>query len=142
MSANDPFSLLTQLKTHMVNHSGGTLYEHLVGTYKLLKERGSEEYVCLAGLYHSIYGTQFFKYQTTHDRDTIKATIGEDAENLVWLFCNVDRNKIWDSFEQNNFCLLNGDTVDMSDQEFNDLYEIIKANRDEQSNRKAVDRNR
>ena len=36
-------------------------YDHCYGVYSFLKERALPEYVCLAGLYHSIYGTEYFK---------------------------------------------------------------------------------
>jgi hypothetical protein len=39
-------------------HLNGTLEHHLLGTCKLLMEWNNPEYVCDAGLYHAVYGTQ------------------------------------------------------------------------------------
>ena len=46
-------------KADGVGHSGRTFYQHLRGTYDLLD--GAPDYVRLAGLCHSIYGTNAFK---------------------------------------------------------------------------------
>jgi hypothetical protein len=46
--------------------------------------------ILLAGLYHSIYGTEFFDYKNTDiNRDVIKGLIGEYAESLAYEFCNM-----------------------------------------------------
>ena len=41
-------------------HSGRSLLHHLVGVSKLLSERGASDTLCIAGLFHSIYGTSHF----------------------------------------------------------------------------------
>ena len=43
-----------------LGHIGTTLYAHLVGTARLLETWGRPLDVCLAGLCHSIYGTQSY----------------------------------------------------------------------------------
>ena len=40
-----------------VAHSGRTLLDHLFGVHNLLAEWGAAPKLCLAGLFHSIYGT-------------------------------------------------------------------------------------
>ena len=42
-------------------HGSDTLLHHLIGTHDLLKQWGAEEYVQDAGLYHSVYGTEYFQ---------------------------------------------------------------------------------
>lgn len=82
---------------HKIPHSGRTLLEHLWGTYTILKREGHSEYICLAGLFHSIYGTNKFTHKSETNRDVIKNLIGEDAERLVWLFSDPDRVNKWDN---------------------------------------------
>jgi hypothetical protein len=78
-----------------VGHSGRTLYEHLKGTHDLLLEWGAPEHVRLAGLFHSIYGTIYFKHQclepTLKNRELVAELIGQKAERLAYLFCTSDR---------------------------------------------------
>jgi hypothetical protein len=85
--------LLEQARAGEVSHSGRTLYEHLAGTYELLREWGNVEPVCLAGLFHSIYGTQHFKRRVwpLTDRATIQELIGPQAELMAFIFCTCDR---------------------------------------------------
>jgi hypothetical protein len=70
-------------------HSGRTLLEHLVGVYKILHEGFAPLHVCDAGLFHSVYGTAYFKPKTISldNRDIVKDIIGEEAENLAFMFC-------------------------------------------------------
>lgn len=84
---------LTAHQAQDVAHSGRTFYEHLKGTHDLLRDWGNPEHVCLAGLFHSIYGTNFFRHQCLpfKDRDQLQALIGRKAENLAYLFCVIVR---------------------------------------------------
>jgi hypothetical protein len=69
-------------------HSGVTLFHHLLGTYRVLKSWSCDEDLCIAGLFHSVYGTPAFPEGplTTGDRDQLKKIIGAQAENLVHQF--------------------------------------------------------
>lgn len=63
---------------------------HCLGVCEILEQKNCTEEVCLAGLYHSIYGTSYFNVtnQTVeNDRDLIKKEIGEYAESLVYEMC-------------------------------------------------------
>jgi hypothetical protein len=46
--------------------------------------------VLLAGLYHSIYGTKYFKHDLNISRETVKGLIGQYSEHLVYEFCNME----------------------------------------------------
>ncbi|WP_144264586.1 DUF6817 domain-containing protein [Polaromonas sp. C04] len=74
-------------------HSGRTLFDHLLGTYSLLEDWRQPTAVCLAGLFHSIYGTNAFQRQSLapDQRPELQAAIGREAEALAWLFCAIDR---------------------------------------------------
>jgi uncharacterized protein DUF6817 len=84
---------LERLQTELKNHSGGSLFDHLVGTREYLAEFGNEPAVCTAGLFHSIYGTEYYRVQSESldNRVELAGVIGEFAEHLAFLFCVTDR---------------------------------------------------
>lgn len=90
---SEPVALafLENLGARRVKHSGRTLYDHLLGTYRLLTVDGRPPHVCLGGLYHSIYGTNQFQHVLTNGRDRVRAVIGDEAEELAYLFSTIDR---------------------------------------------------
>lgn len=94
----DHLALLRRLDAHVTPHSRGTLLEHLRGTHDLLVEWGNGPEVCVAGLFHSIYGTYVFDARCTEltGRDEIRSIIGAPAERLVHLFCVTDRRCFYD----------------------------------------------
>ena len=81
-------NFLLEVGTKNQPHGHRTLYEHLIGTWKLLKEWGCSRDICNAGLFHSIYGTQVYLPSTIpiKNRKVVQNLIGEKAENLVYLF--------------------------------------------------------
>lgn len=82
-------------------HSDSTYIDHCVGIYNILKKLNCSEEICLAGLYHSIYGTEYFKLGQTQSRETIQNLIGINAERLVHIFCELrDRHTV---IETNRF---------------------------------------
>ena len=78
-------------------HSKGTrnLLHHLVSVSAILSERGASDDLCKAGLFHSIYGTSFYKNKTVSldERDKIKELIGVWAETLVYEFCMLPKDR-------------------------------------------------
>lgn len=80
-------------RTNAVPHLGKTLLAHLRGTRDILASWGMPQYLCDAGLYHSIYGTNIFQYKAHpfSERETIVKLIGDKAEQLVYHFCRADR---------------------------------------------------
>ena len=75
------------------SHSGRRLLDHLVGTYRLMRAWRCEEYLCRAGLFHSIYGTSSFTASClpVSRRKSVGAIIGDAAEQLVYLFSVAER---------------------------------------------------
>ena len=90
---HEAIALLRQCGSMQRPHSGRTLFDHLAGTYGLLRSWGNSEPVCLGGLFHSIYGTNAFKHQSLPEvqRGILQSQIGVEAEYLAWRFCNIDR---------------------------------------------------
>jgi hypothetical protein len=82
---------LISLDANKTRHSGRTLFDHLKGVHDLLRDWDNEQHVCLAGLFHSIYGTNTFKHQSMSDRGELIRMIGVPAELLVHYFATKDR---------------------------------------------------
>lgn len=67
---------------------------HLIGTRRLLAEWGSRPALCDAGLFHSVYGTEYFEPGRVADRDAVRSIIGPDAERIAWLWCAIRRDTL------------------------------------------------
>jgi hypothetical protein len=93
MVGTQHLDLLDEFGTGTHQHEKGSLRDHLIGTYELLTDWGNEEAVALGGLFHSIYGTQYFRISSADlaHRPRITETIGLRAEELAFLFCATDR---------------------------------------------------
>jgi hypothetical protein len=80
-----------------IKHSDSTLIDHLVGTYEMTKNWDCPEYLCLAALCHSIYGTESFSKNpaTLKNRQYMQETIGEKAERLAYLFGAHVKESLW-----------------------------------------------
>jgi len=86
-------------RTKNVRHGRRSFFDHLLKTSgiveKLCKDIGISEsrYLIDAGLFHSIYGTDYFEHKTDITRELIASLIGQRAEQLVHFFCSLpDRN--------------------------------------------------
>jgi hypothetical protein len=104
-------------------HSGNrSLLHHLVGVSLMLSEGEASDALCIAGLFHSIYGTSVFhpKMVSMDNRDEIKDLIGVEAENLVYQFCILPKDR------QAGIDALEDDHVRK------DLYDLDYANNEEQ----------
>ena len=132
-------ALLIDLNTDSLSHSHGTLIDHLQQTYELLKRWENTHSVCLAGLFHSIYGTQIYKKQTLalERRDIIKNAIGIEAEYLAYLFCIMDRDCFYNNLTSNKVRnSQDGSYILISEETKRNLCEILVANELEQQKRK------
>jgi len=87
MTFESKIEFLRNLGCDEINHANQTLLEHLIGVYKLLKSWNAPEYIQDAGLFHSVYGTSYFKPVMLIDREVVKNIIGIHAEALVFIFC-------------------------------------------------------
>lgn len=91
---------LEELSVSNFEHLNGDLLSHLLGTFQILEEWGSPEFLCYAGLFHAVYGT--FAYQNpvvgTNARKEIVGIIGEKAETLVYLYGSCDRTHLYGQF--------------------------------------------
>jgi hypothetical protein len=89
---SDPFSRLIELGGDHLPHVSGTLAGHLRRTESLLRRWGNRDALCLAGLYHAVYGTAGIRGRLVGlgQRTVIAETIGAEAEGLAYLYgaCN------------------------------------------------------
>lgn len=75
-------------------HKAGTFKHHLMGVYRTLCLWEQPRAVRLLGLFHSTYGNEYVNltlFDLATERDTLRELIGEEAEELVNLFCTISR---------------------------------------------------
>ena len=108
--------------TESIQHSNTTFFKHLYNTFRILKNLNQNEDVCLAGLYHSVYDTEFFKANLSVTDEDIINKIGEYSNFLVRVFCSENRG---DCIYQN--------TLSVPTSVNKDLLYILYANEVEQS---------
>ena len=84
---------LHELGADKVDHLNGDLAAHLKGTFDVLARWGNREHVCLAGLYHAVYGTDGLEIGVVglEQRALIAESIGKKAEELVYIYAATDR---------------------------------------------------
>ena len=114
--------------TKGITHSNTTFFDHLYNTFCILKDMNKSEDVCLAGLYHSIYDTYYFKANLNINENVVREIIGESAEKLVKLFSMPAKLEI-----------LNLNILNLDDKTRLDLYYLIYANEIEQIKRLGLD---
>jgi hypothetical protein len=134
--------LVNKARVAEVRHSGRTLFAHLHGTHSLLRSWGARPEVCLAGLFHSIYGTRAFKHKSwpLTERHVVRDLIGREAEWLAYLFCATARPKAFvEAAEINKPAIITDLFRNMelllTPAELKDLLEIEAANLIEQDSR-------
>ena len=100
-------ALLEELDAHVTSHSRRTLLDHLQGTHDLLEAWGNPPAVCVAGLFHSIYGTYVFDKKSADMgmRKKIREAIGSQAEQLVYVFCVTDRRCFYEHLGESSIYL-------------------------------------
>ena len=86
-SFDEKVEFLKNLGCGDVGHKNQTLLDHLLGVHKLLKSWDVSEYVQDAGLFHSVYGTTYFKPRMLTNRKVIQGIIGFQAEVLSYIYC-------------------------------------------------------
>lgn len=87
--------LLRSLGFHVVEHDSHVPFiDHLTGTHRLLSAWGERTELCDAGLFHSVYGTEYFSPDRCPDRDEIRAAIGPEAEQIAWWWCTIARDTL------------------------------------------------
>ena len=101
MTVTDPEKLeFIHGLTKDVPHGRRSFFDHLLKTAgvmeKLCKDISINEsrYLIDAALFHSIYGTSYFKHRSDVTREKVTLIIGEKAETLVEFYCNLPDRQI------------------------------------------------
>jgi hypothetical protein len=86
-------NFLMELGTDKVPHGNRNLARHSLCVYDLLKVANQDTATCLAGAFHSIFGTNSFKTTTLQQEEKTRLieVIGEEAANLAELFGTIQR---------------------------------------------------
>lgn len=127
---SEPVKFIQNNTLHLP-HTKKTFFEHLFNTMRILEHRENSDDILLAGLFHSIYGTEYYKHDLVFPREKIKDLIGQYAEHLVYEFCNMKERYKTLMTNANNY----------SNNILYDLVEIAIANSIEQNvNNKSTER--
>ena len=81
-------------KIKHVPHSKASFFGHLYNTFFILKNMNASEDTCLAGLYHSCYGTERFNLKDKINKNDVIFYIGKNAEELVYYFSLKNRDEV------------------------------------------------
>lgn len=84
------------------HNSSAGLLAHLAGTRRLLASWQARPALCDAGLFHSVYGTEYFGTAalSIDRRAEVRSLIGVEAEQLVWLWCFMRRCTLYDNMDR------------------------------------------
>jgi hypothetical protein len=125
---------LRKADTEDMPHSDRGLLDHLLGTRQLLVEWESRPALCDAGLFHSIYGTDHYALKAIPltMRNEVQQLIGDEAEKLVWLFCTMRRETLFQNLgQEGEFRVqhrLTGEWLPLTKVEYQDLLTLTLAN--------------
>ena len=130
--------LLLYFNTHRMEHGNSTLFNHLIETKFLLQSWGASEDVYHAGLFHSIYDTEYYKGFSWSDKEKdrlhndLVRIIGPRSERLVRLFGTIDRQKFEDDCINGTPTSIkdqvSGKDIPITSQDVSDLCNIMVAN--------------
>jgi hypothetical protein len=84
---------------HRCWHKHNTFLEHLLGVHDILRLWGENEITGRVGLFHSAYSNSYvnlalFDPNNEAERDIMRSLIGRTAEEIVYLFCIIDRQRV------------------------------------------------
>ena len=126
---------LRKVGTEHMPHTESGLFDHLLGTRRLLVEWEARPALCDAGLFHSVYGTECYELKAVPltMRNEVKQLIGDEAESLAWLFCMMRRETLFDQnlHKDREFSVqhrLTGEWIPLTEDQFHDLITMTLAN--------------
>ncbi len=114
-----------------IPHTKKSYLGHLIAVHRLMQSEGCSEDACLAGMFHSVYGTQRFQgfKLPLERRQEIRDLIGERPERLAYLNCAMDRATFDSVIGQPEGPYrfrdrITGETVEMSKEDYDDLCRV------------------
>lgn len=81
----------------LIWHKHSSFLDHLREVWAMLVNWGQPQAVCRLGLLHSAYSNSFVSmncFNPKSDRPAVANLIGDEAENLVYKFCSIDRQAL------------------------------------------------
>lgn len=89
--------LCDEMRCHEISHSSRFFIDHLLRVSFILEDWGCGDVTVLCGLFHSVYGTASFSHATLKwsERDKLRAVVGVEAEELVYMFCTTSAKEVW-----------------------------------------------
>ena len=131
----DMLAFLEAQGASALDHSEADLLSHLLGVQSLLRQWGARDAVCDAGLFHSVYGTEYFTEVAVSLalRPQVQALIGDEAELLAHAFATMHRETLYDNLfdGDGNYRIrsrLTEEIILLTEQQFRDLCDITLAN--------------
>jgi hypothetical protein len=99
MVTPEMLALLDTLCAREKGRKGRSLLDHLEGTRAVLDRWVSATEICLAGLFHSVYGAEGGRARDRDDnltrRADVRALIGPAAEELAYLYAACERRSLF-----------------------------------------------
>ena len=127
------FVLWKRMWYHTDSSAGEAFYQHLVGVQQTVESVTTDKDLSLAGLFHSIYGTEGFSAFTVSlaKRPEIRNLIGERAELICYVNCVMDRASLdatLDNEAGSHFVTARPEagnhTISLTDQQLDDLVAV------------------
>lgn len=92
-------SVLQATDAPLIWHKHSAFIDHLREVWAMLVNWGQPQAFCRLGLVHSAYSNSFVSmncFNPKTERPKLAELIGEEAENLVYKFCSIDRQALED----------------------------------------------
>jgi hypothetical protein len=96
---------LVRLGLHKVAHQDVTLIDHMFRVFAILQDMKAKEHICVAGLFHGVYGTEGL-----HDDDVesipdrkrveVRAIVGPEVEQVIFNFSVMSYASLGKSFRK------------------------------------------
>ncbi|HEY3729432.1 MAG TPA: hypothetical protein VGL51_19805, partial [Solirubrobacteraceae bacterium] len=97
-SAAATVAFLAEAGARQLGHRGGrSLLDHLLGTYIILRRWDQPDWLCQAGLIHSVYSTDQYRQGllSPSRRTEVAEVAGAQAERIAYLFCVTPRRPLF-----------------------------------------------
>jgi len=81
----------------LIWHKHSSFFDHLREVWAMLCNWEQPRDVCRLGLLHSAYSNSFVSmncFDPVRDRPVVAALVGDEAENLIYKFCSIDRQEL------------------------------------------------
>jgi hypothetical protein len=96
---------LMRLGVHKIAHQDETLMHHMYRTCSILQDMKAEDHICLAGLFHGVYGTEGLHNDNVESipedrRVEVRAAVGSHVEQMIFNFSVMSYASLGKSFRK------------------------------------------